>query len=442
MDRYWYSPQGKKLRSLKEVVRFLEDLEKNNGDEDKAKKKKETGKIATPKTHKSPSKTSKSDTSASKHDSAKKGKPQESSKGKATKPKASNSAPPPEKPQKKKSLSMRDRRRPLIEFTEKLESIWKMVESRPNNKPFMYPVSRREYPEYFDTIEKPIDLSGILKKLQTFQYTTYSSFLNDFELMKANAIKFNGEDHEVAKEGVGIYEAVHGEITKDERKLQELEQAIKKAGLGEESGKGADTKVVGENTADGEASQKDAEMTEAVGGETLEGAERRGDAEMNDAVGGESSATGSGPNADEEKAVLSADADRLAEDQEATVPLTAAETGGVEGKDEEQKDSTKEGGSDETAVDDDAAEQVGKAADDGDNLEESTTKNAELSEETGQSEKSETASPDEGNTVETDKERNVEASTGTTAEGDEEHDDEKDQSEKKEVTTSSSGVLV
>lgn len=126
---------------------------------------------------------------------------------------------------------MRDRRRPLTEFAEKLEAMCRLVEFRPDVKPFLHPVSRREYPEYFETIERPIDISTIRNKIQTFEYKTCAEFLGDFELMKNNTVKFNGEDHDVTKEGIAIYELVKEEIVNYATKLQELEKAIKEAGL-------------------------------------------------------------------------------------------------------------------------------------------------------------------------------------------------------------------
>jgi len=101
-------------------------------------------------------------------------------------------------PRKKGTSNRRERgsirdRRPHVLFAEKLESIRAMVENRPNAGPFQKPVNRRQLPTYYELISNPMDLSTIRDKIQRYEYRTAEAFVKDFELMKSNAIKFNGK---------------------------------------------------------------------------------------------------------------------------------------------------------------------------------------------------------------------------------------------------------
>lgn len=278
--QYWYSPGGVRLRSRLEVARFLAALEKTNGDEEKAKSKMHSIKLPTLKAPKSSSKTKKVDKPAP--DLAQEPVEKDKDKKSATdkKPKAKESGQPAQTPPTKKAGGRRDRQRHLSEFTEKLESMCLLVEGRPDVGPFLKPVSRKLYPEYFEQIENPMDLASIRRKLQSFQYTTCSAFLRDFDLMKSNAVKFNGADHEVGKEGVDIYDAVKEEIIKDAVKLQQLEKSIKQAAQGAESEKVSDDEKSGAGEGDAPAPDSALEVGQSghkEGEEEADGADNTGE---------------------------------------------------------------------------------------------------------------------------------------------------------------------
>lgn len=84
-------------------------------------------------------------------------------------------------------------RMPHVILSDRLESIRSAVEGRPNVGPFLKPVSRELYPHYFEIIHEPIDLSTIREKNRKYGYNTADAFAADFNLMKVNAIKFNGK---------------------------------------------------------------------------------------------------------------------------------------------------------------------------------------------------------------------------------------------------------
>ena len=121
--------------------------------------------------------------------------------------------------------SIRDRR-PHVIFATKLEAIRAAVESRPCAGPFMKPVSRKVVPRYYEVISNPIDLHTIRDKIKRYEYRTATALMDDFELMKSNAIKFNGEAHNIAQEAKAIAEFVREQIQANQTELNQLEVAV------------------------------------------------------------------------------------------------------------------------------------------------------------------------------------------------------------------------
>lgn len=122
--------------------------------------------------------------------------------------------------------SIRDRR-PHVIFAERLEGIRSKVENRPSAGPFLKPVNRRQYPRYYEVISSPIDLQTIRDKINRYEYRTTEAFLRDYELMKNNAVKFNGNASPISDEGIAIYEAVKSEISANQSELKTMEEAVK-----------------------------------------------------------------------------------------------------------------------------------------------------------------------------------------------------------------------
>jgi hypothetical protein len=61
---------------------------------------------------------------------------------------------------------------------------------------------------------------------ESFQYRTADLFLRDFEIMKANAIKFNGPTNPIALEAVAIYDYVKNQIESIRDELTSLEEEV------------------------------------------------------------------------------------------------------------------------------------------------------------------------------------------------------------------------
>ncbi|KAL7267269.1 transcription initiation at TATA-containing promoter protein [Rhizina undulata] len=66
-------------------------------------------------------------------------------------------------------------------------------------RPFSMPVDsiKLNVPHYYQIITHPMDLQTMEKKLNNNEYTTLQSFLDDFNLILANTLTFNGPEHPV-----------------------------------------------------------------------------------------------------------------------------------------------------------------------------------------------------------------------------------------------------
>ena len=118
-------------------------------------------------------------------------------------------------------------RMPHMKFADRLKEIQTQVEKRPHVAPFLRPVDRRQIPRYYEVISDPIDLSTIRDKNSRCEYRTADSFIDEFELMKNNAIKFNGPASFLAKEATAIFDFVRSAIDADREEFNQLEDAVR-----------------------------------------------------------------------------------------------------------------------------------------------------------------------------------------------------------------------
>ncbi|CDK26293.1 unnamed protein product [Kuraishia capsulata CBS 1993] len=58
---------------------------------------------------------------------------------------------------------------------------------------FLNKVSKRDAPNYYQIIKKPMDLNTVMKKLKTFQYKTKSEFVDDVMLIWKNCLTYNSD---------------------------------------------------------------------------------------------------------------------------------------------------------------------------------------------------------------------------------------------------------
>ena len=117
-------------------------------------------------------------------------------------------------------------RMPHVIFSDRLEAIRLAVETRPGAGAFHRPVGRRDIPHYYEVISDPIDLQTMRDKNSRYEYKTADALVKEFELMKNNAIKFNGPASVLGREAEAIYEYVKKEVEDNRAEFDSMEDAV------------------------------------------------------------------------------------------------------------------------------------------------------------------------------------------------------------------------
>ncbi|GLJ11487.1 hypothetical protein SUGI_0168660 [Cryptomeria japonica] len=64
---------------------------------------------------------------------------------------------------------------------------------------FHYPVMDEDAPDYYAIVQNPMDITTLLQRVDNRHYLTCSAFLQDVELIPANAKEYNGDDYNGAR---------------------------------------------------------------------------------------------------------------------------------------------------------------------------------------------------------------------------------------------------
>ncbi|KAG6554152.1 hypothetical protein Mapa_004068 [Marchantia paleacea] len=78
---------------------------------------------------------------------------------------------------------------------------------------FHYPVMEDDAPDYHTVVKKPMDVTTLLQGVDSGKYITRAAFLDDVELIPANAKVYNGDDYQGARivsKACALRDAVHG----------------------------------------------------------------------------------------------------------------------------------------------------------------------------------------------------------------------------------------
>ncbi|KAJ1965555.1 Transcriptional activator spt7 [Dipsacomyces acuminosporus] len=72
----------------------------------------------------------------------------------------------------------------------------------PAAAPFLTQVKRRDAPDYYDVIRRPMDLSAMSKKLRNLQYNSKEEFASDIQLIRDNCYMYNTEPGNIYRRNV------------------------------------------------------------------------------------------------------------------------------------------------------------------------------------------------------------------------------------------------
>ncbi|KAE8541103.1 hypothetical protein D1P53_002457 [Cryptococcus gattii VGV] len=79
-------------------------------------------------------------------------------------------------------------------FYDSLENIVNELKTSPESIPFQKPVSKREAPDYYDVIKRPMDLSTILRNAKARKYKNKAEFAADLDLIWKNCFEYNSQE--------------------------------------------------------------------------------------------------------------------------------------------------------------------------------------------------------------------------------------------------------
>jgi hypothetical protein len=106
------------------------------------------------------------------------------------------------KPSKRQKRT--EQEKPITDFYSKLQRIWERVRdlqepetNRVRSRMFMRLPSKKDYPDYYEVIQNPIDMKKIESKIAKGHYTSREEFEADFDLLFNNAQEFNMPESQI-----------------------------------------------------------------------------------------------------------------------------------------------------------------------------------------------------------------------------------------------------
>ncbi|KAF2835813.1 transcriptional activator spt7 [Patellaria atrata CBS 101060] len=79
------------------------------------------------------------------------------------------------------------------ELYEACEKVLMELKAREHATPFLNKVSKREAPDYYNIIKRPMDIGTMLKKLKGVQYKSKKEFVEDLSLIWDNCLRYNSD---------------------------------------------------------------------------------------------------------------------------------------------------------------------------------------------------------------------------------------------------------
>lgn len=107
----------------------------------------------------------------------------------------------------KKHQKPANRRRtdPLVELSTILESILNEMRVLPDVQPFLFPVSAKGVPDYYNIVTRPMDLQTMRENLRQKKYHTREDFLADVNQIVENSTLYNGNVLDLIRHFISKY---------------------------------------------------------------------------------------------------------------------------------------------------------------------------------------------------------------------------------------------
>eukprot|EP00040_Diaphanoeca_grandis_P026847 m.151306 g.151306 ORF g.151306 m.151306 type:complete len:1658 (-) comp30751_c2_seq14:98-5071(-) len=123
--------------------------------------------------------------------------------------------------------SSRSRKNPGINLNNILAEVLAALKNFDRIQPFRKAVDKGKWPSYYVVIKHPMDMGKIQEKIYaTDVYTSRHEFLDDIRLIAANALQFNGHQHQFYKDASDLRDLAIDELVKKDERLKECEEAL------------------------------------------------------------------------------------------------------------------------------------------------------------------------------------------------------------------------
>ena len=113
----------------------------------------------------------------------------------------------------------------VLEHTDDAEGV-EEDERRVLSTPFYQLPKKKDYPEYYEVIKKPMDFERIQKKLKNHQFRSIDDMERDISLLCKNAQEFNVESSLIYEDSIVLYSV----FTEARKRLREDETAKARGG--------------------------------------------------------------------------------------------------------------------------------------------------------------------------------------------------------------------
>ncbi|KAF8778138.1 transcription initiation factor TFIID subunit 1-like [Argiope bruennichi] len=115
---------------------------------------------------------------------------------------------------------------PLVSINLLFEKILSELKNLPDTEPFWKPVSAKQAPNYYDIIDKPMDLFSMKEKVRKHLYRSREDFIVDLQQILDNSTLYNGKQSIFTLTAEKMLEHCFTLLATDEAKLMDLEKAI------------------------------------------------------------------------------------------------------------------------------------------------------------------------------------------------------------------------
>ncbi|XP_031356543.1 transcription initiation factor TFIID subunit 1 isoform X2 [Photinus pyralis] len=120
----------------------------------------------------------------------------------------------------------RRRTDPVVVLSTILESILNELRDMPDVQPFLFPVNSKLVIDYYNIIERPMDLQTIRENLRQKKYQSREEFLADIDQIVKNSSRYNGEKSSLTIAAQRMLNKCIERLEEKEDRLMRLEKAI------------------------------------------------------------------------------------------------------------------------------------------------------------------------------------------------------------------------